>query len=272
MLSSNALWHHQDLLSYKISRTPTLGFHSGYDIVRHFHAPRFETALREFLTSESPSLIHRPPPQLLSALYPVFRQFSVVLPSHHGQYDTDSVSRIRATPAHKRQDAHYDTVLVRKELGQQVTRSGVGLHGTLLRRPIPPLLSSLSDSLLDCRVARVRLIFSLPPHLQHLRAVHHEAESHLAYVEWFTPFLNEPEPVSGLYRTSRSFVQQQTHASIVPVTSILRSCHLIPVWGEYVDRHWMSSTVLDVCDDFHLNTFSDHDMYSFIHLNSNVPA
>ncbi|KAM5545161.1 hypothetical protein V8D89_001272 [Ganoderma adspersum] len=190
-----------------------------------------------FLMSESPSLARCPPPQLLPALYPVFRQFSLVLPSHHGRC-------IWSSPAQKRQDAHYNTVLIRKDLehGQQV----------------------------NCRVAHVHLIFSLPPHLQNLRAAHHEAKMHLAYIEWFTPFLAEPEPVSGLYRTSRSFVQQQTHASIIPVTSILCSCHLIPVWGEHVDYHWTSSTVLDVCDDFFLNTFSDHNMYSFIHLNSNA--
>ncbi|KAM5544364.1 hypothetical protein V8D89_002024 [Ganoderma adspersum] len=224
-----------DHLSYKISRTSTLGFHSGYDIIRHFPAPHFETLLRDFLMSESPSLARCPPPQLLPALYPVFRQFSLVLPSRHGRFNTDGLSRIRSSPTQKRQDAHYDTVLCAY-----------------------------------CRVTRVHLIFSLPPHLQNLRAAHHEAETHLTYVEWFTPFFAEPEPVSRLYHTSRSFVQQQTHTSIIPVTSILHSCHLIPVWGEHVDRRWTSSTVLDVCDDFFLNTFSDHDMYSFIHLNSNA--
>ncbi|KAM5541077.1 hypothetical protein V8D89_005388 [Ganoderma adspersum] len=171
-----------DHLSYKISRTPTLSFHSGYDIIRHFPTPCFETLLQDFLTSESPLLARHPPPQLLPALYPVFWQFSLVLPSHHGRFNTDSLSRIWASPTQKRQDAHYDTVLIRKDLE----------HG------------------------------------------------------------------------------QQTHASIIPITSILRSCHLIPVWGEHVDCHWTSSTVLDVCDDFFLNTFSDHDMYSFIHLNSNT--
>nr|VWP02661.1 Uncharacterized protein [Ganoderma boninense] len=164
---------------YKISRTPTLGCHSRYDIARGFHAPRFEPLLQQFLTLESPSLAQRPPLQIVPALYPTFKQFSIILTSRRGKYDTDRMDRIRASPSHRWQDAHYNTVLVRTNMSHV---GNVTLH--------------------DCRVARVRVIFSLPPYLQNFRAPPNESETHLAYVKGFTPFLPDPEQTSELYRVS----------------------------------------------------------------------
>ncbi len=107
------------------------------------------------------------------------------------------------------------------------------------------------------------MIFSLPPHLERLRSDLGGAGSsiHLAYIEWFSPFLPNPEPDSLLYRVSRSYANRARKAAVIPVSSIARSCHLVPVWGLEVDRSWTSYTVLDQCDDFHLNSFVDHHMY-----------
>ncbi|KAI9060152.1 hypothetical protein FKP32DRAFT_1539560, partial [Trametes sanguinea] len=53
----------------------------------------------------------------------------------------------------------------------------------------------------------------------------------LAYVEWFTPFHSVDE-VTGMYVVSPSTRQRQRFASIIPLSDIVRTCHLIPCWGK----------------------------------------
>ena len=85
---------------------------------------------------------------------------------------------------------------------------------------------------------------------------------HLAYVERFTPFAAAPDPVHGLYKVKRRLDADGARlASIVEVRNIRRSCHLLPVYGPVAPREWSSSTVLQHCDTFWLNSFSDIHMY-----------
>ena len=116
----------------------------------------------------------------------------------------------------------------------------------------------------EYRVAQVRTILSLPPHLQRLRPHADEDHSHLAYIELFTPFEDRPEPYSGLYTVSRSYQNMQRKAAIIPVSSIFRSCHLVTDCGDAIEVGWKSETVLEQCEDFFLNAFSDHHMYKFL--------
>jgi hypothetical protein len=51
---------------------------------------------------------------------------------------------------------------------------------------------------------------------------------------------------------------------IVPVASIARSCHLVPLMGQAVPSHWRSDTVLDECNAFVINPYIDH--HTFYHL------
>ena len=89
------------------------------------------------------------------------------------------------------------------------------------------------------------------------------APGHLAYVEWYTAF-TQPDPVHGLYRVSWS---RDTHralrASIVEVRHFRRSCHLLPIAPSsgMVPREWTSSSVLDQCEHFWVNRYSDIHMY-----------
>ncbi|KAI0768648.1 hypothetical protein BD413DRAFT_478656, partial [Trametes elegans] len=82
----------------------------------------------------------------------------------------------------------------------------------------------------------------------------------LAYVEWFSTF-RTPDQHSGMYRFSRSIENGDRVASIVPVSLIERSIHLIPKWSRQVPTHWSSENVLDQCTTFYVNPFKDLHTY-----------
>lgn len=100
-------------------------------------------------------------------------------------------------------------------------------------------------------VSRVRAIFRLPD------AYGRQFKHPVAYVEWFTPF-RQPDPETGMFKVSHSTRMHRRHASIIPVTQIIRSCHLLPVWGKQVDPKWTSSNVLSQCTRFFVNPYLRH--------------
>ena len=82
------------------------------------------------------------------------------------------------------------------------------------------------------------------------------------YVEWFTAF-TQPDRVHGLCKVSRCRnAQGELLASVVEVKNLRCSCHLLPnpPCNGYVPREWTSSTVLDTCDHFWVNSLSDLHM------------
>lgn len=80
----------------------------------------------------------------------------------------------------------------------------------------------------------------------------------LAYVEWFTR-PRRAAPGDPLHQVSRSTVQRQYRASIIPVTQIARATHLIPKFGKKCNVQWTSSNVLDVCNTFFVNTYMRYE-------------
>ena len=106
--------------------------------------------------------------------------------------------------------------------------------------------------LLGLCVACVRAIFRLPldygPHL---------TKHPLAYVEWFTPF-RDPEPDTGMFKVSHSSRNHRRRSSIIPITQIVQSCHLLPIWGKKVDSTWTSRNILDKCTRFFVNPYLRH--------------
>jgi hypothetical protein len=85
---------------------------------------------------------------------------------------------------------------------------------------------------------------------------------YLAYVEWFTPFPNSPDPNHLLYKISKLRVHGEQQASIVPVQLIRQSVHLFPKFGPIAPHEWKSNNVLDLCHTFFTNPFSDCFPYS----------
>jgi hypothetical protein len=51
-------------------------------------------------------------------------------------------------------------------------------------------------------------------------------------------------------------------ASVIPVTNIRRSTHLLPDFGPVAPRAWASATVLEMCGAFYVNSTSDKHMYA----------
>lgn len=104
------------------------------------------------------------------------------------------------------------------------------------------------------RVARVRAIFNLPPECNPTAL---GVADPLAYVEWFTPFHAVDQP-TGMYIVSHSTRQHRRYTSVIRVTDIVRTVHLIPYAGRHIDRSWTSSNVLDRCSRFLVNPYLRH--------------
>jgi hypothetical protein len=100
--------------------------------------------------------------------------------------------------------------------------------------------------------------------IQDLFPIHIKPPQHLAYVEWFSPFPINPEPDHQLFKITRPLDAHQRQASIIPVTRIQRSVHLIPMFGPRVPQSWASDNVMDKCETFFVNCFSDKDIYNHI--------
>ncbi|KAJ7306652.1 hypothetical protein DFH08DRAFT_720691, partial [Mycena albidolilacea] len=85
----------------------------------------------------------------------------------------------------------------------------------------------------------------------------------LAYVEWFSPFTT-PEPDHLMYKVIRSLKDGERLVSIVPVGNIRRSVHFLPKFGPVAPAAWKSSTVLDQCTTFFVNSMTDRHIYATI--------
>jgi hypothetical protein len=88
---------------------------------------------------------------------------------------------------------------------------------------------------------------------------------HLAYVEWYTPFPDTPDHNHLLYKVSPLRDQNGGRiCSVIPLMNIRRSIHLIPKFGPSAPREWTSSSVLDLCSSFYVNSFTDRHLYRIL--------
>lgn len=111
------------------------------------------------------------------------------------------------------------------------------------------------------RIGQVRVVFKIPPGANKHLFGNRPPPDHLAYIEWFSTFSSTPDQNHGLYKISRSHYQGKRLSSIVEVSDIHRSIHLFPQFGSAVPREWASTTVLDKCSTFFVNSFSDRHCY-----------
>lgn len=240
-------------------RTRVHGPYSEYEMARHaafphrtpaqlmsdFGAFNFIAALTAYLKTTSGGA-HNAPKLKLGDRFDVFKGFDIYVPGHPFVGDGKGKDSIRAAPAalhrsgRSTRPAEASTVLA--------------VHGETNEHTQGTALSGL-------RVARVRVIFSLPPHLRAPGTA-----SKLAYVEWFTPF-RAPDPVHGMRSVSRSTRGYRPHVTVIPIENIVRSCHLLPAFGRSVKRSWRKRSPLDdpSCKTFYLNPWLD--LRTFINLN-----
>ena len=52
--------------------------------------------------------------------------------------------------------------------------------------------------------------------------------------------------------------------SVIPLRDIRRSVHLFPRFGRVAPADWTSNNVLDQCDIFYLNDFTDRHLFRII--------
>jgi hypothetical protein len=64
-----------------------------------------------------------------------------------------------------------------------------------------------------------------------------------------------------MYRVTRLTQNDRRRAAVIPVESIIGSVHLLPRFGPIIPPHWNSFSVLDQCNSFYVNPFSDRHNY-----------
>jgi hypothetical protein len=98
-------------------------------------------------------------------------------------------------------------------------------------------------------VGQIRVAFSLPA-----KDAAEAPSEWLAYIEWFSMFTS-PESDHGMHKIKRSMEGGGRVASTIPVSSIQRSVHLFPKFGQEVLEDWTLDNVLEKCSAFYLNPF-----------------
>lgn len=67
-----------------------------------------------------------------------------------------------------------------------------------------------------------------------------------------------------MFPMSKSIVDGVREASIIPMDSIIRPCQLFLKFAGSVDRSWTADNVLERCEDFLFNNWTDHHMYAMV--------
>jgi Plavaka transposase len=113
------------------------------------------------------------------------------------------------------------------------------------------------------RVAQIRIVFQLSSTVASsvFLPSRPAPPAYLTYVEWFSP-PSTPDPSHRMCRITRQFGSHgRRSASVIPLTDILRSVQLFPVFGPVASRVWKGATVLEECQSFYVNPFLDKHMY-----------
>ena len=247
--------------SLKMARNPTLKAVSFDDLAQKYGAIDFQDALADFIAQfNNPTASGASLSALASDTLIPFRS----VPVHHrlkfsNVDDSEIVDGIQVQPEQK--DARgrpipsrFDTVLI---WGKDGVVPGISSEFQLYNSIIP------SDCYAGHWIAQVRVIFEIPS-----KAVHNiflgsniTPPQHLAYVEWFSPIPANPGSNHLLYRVTRLTYNGRQRATIIPVDSILRSVHLFPIFGPHAPQEWNTFSVLEMCNAFYINPFSDRDNY-----------
>ncbi|KZS88776.1 hypothetical protein SISNIDRAFT_489810 [Sistotremastrum niveocremeum HHB9708] len=148
-----------------------------------------------------------------------------------------AIARPRSNPLNDTgTPARFDPVLVRKPDVEDAKAFGIDLYN----------------------IGVLKLIFAIPPDLlQHpTLSLAVDDPGTLAYVEWLDIEPDKDE-ASGMYRITRPARRFIRH-EIIELSSISRTCHLIPEFGSRVPRSWSFDTAMLKQRAFWLNNYSDN--------------
>ena len=232
------------------------------DVISKYGATFFREALRRYLVLSQHSGAQLTRRQLEQAILytdlpftavPVYHRlkFVTLTESSRGQYTTLDV--VHARPEHKSRKgtkllSRFDTALL--DVGQGTE---AGIQGKFYFLPIYNARSKICVCE-GYRVGQVRVVFTLPD------GTGNTPSKHLAYIEWFSNF-STPDPDHQMYKVNRSLEGGGRVASIVPISTIKRSVHLFPRFGQVIPSEWTMDNVLEKCSIFYLNPFADRHMY-----------
>ena len=236
---------------YHISQRPQFPNRTIQYLERHHGAACFSDALQTFLNTLPRARQFFAPNA--NDRFDIFSNLTILLSSaEHAPHKTST--RIQSHPQHSNgprklpTPARFDTVLVLVD--DELRRHG-GFHGklALTYNSIP-----LNELFLGLRVAEVRAIFKLPPHLG-------DYPHPLAYVHWFKPMQTFDDTVQ-MFRVSRSSRRRLPNAEIVGVDRLVEPCHLIPRFQNgAVNPLWTRGLALDEADTFFLNRYADFRVF-----------
>lgn len=228
-------------------------------IITELHARRFIDALRMYLSTEGVVFT----PRVIDTV-DMLGRLTYELPGIAEDGGRNSMSIIRSCPPRPRrartpaEPAYVDFALVRTDANEHNPfTQGTPLEGE--RLCTCPQSHADNDS--GLRVAQVKGIFKIPSYFP---SPHKFAEP-VAYIEWMTPFRGK-DVASGMHMLSRSTRMHQHHAEVIPVHRIVRGCHLIPVFGSHKDPTWTAVNVVNLCDLFYLNAYSDMHIFCLLKL------
>ena len=183
---------------------------------------------------------------------PVFHKIKFIKSGNLNESEIADVVHIRP----EQKDSHgriiparFDTVLVETSKGQ------LDLVIFIL----------VTDSYSGRRIAQVRVVFQIPSRVVDMvfPLLDNPPPNHLAYVEWFSPIPPRPDPKHLMYRLSRLVRNGRRSVSIISVDSIICSVHLLPRFGGLsTPPEWNHFTVLEQCQSFYINPFTD--MYRYL--------
>ncbi|KAI0054653.1 hypothetical protein BV25DRAFT_1873302 [Artomyces pyxidatus] len=244
-------------LHIKMARFPSVKAVSFANAALLYGARDFKEHLSEFIIHHNRPLLNpRQVKEVAAAYTPPFRSVATFHkvkfwnPDAQGREEApQTLDVIHAWPAYRDtqgrvQPGRFDTALVeeRPPGGDQEERHGVKGQ----------------------RVGQVRLVFRLSETASaHTFDPQTTTPTHLAYVEWFSKFKPAPEDHHEMYRITRSYEQQgeRRMVSIIPVDKLVCSVHLIPRFGPEAPRDWTSGNVLEICEAFYVNSFTDRHTY-----------
>ncbi|KAI0040234.1 hypothetical protein FA95DRAFT_1503142 [Auriscalpium vulgare] len=239
-------------LRLKLTKRPTAKFVSFANASMHYGADQLKARFAEYVISwHNPNMHTR---QVRDVAKTFVHQFEGVAAYHKVKFwhedaqgrdeAPQTLDSVHARPAYRDtqgriRPGRFDTALLEMD---DLDEDSVGVQGH--------------------RVAQVRLMFSLTKTAHEKTfGVHSDAPRHFAYVEWFSKFGPAAEPHHNMYRVQRSFRDNQRLASIVDISDLIRSIHLIPRFGAVAPRNWTSANVLELATSFYVNCFTDRNTY-----------